>query len=86
MASSLKPEGYLVTTNAFKLKIIFKHANHKQRHVIFYAENTEDRDDDVMLNDKNVFTEKPHACEEDFKDVILSSESHEQSMEYFNIV
>ena len=75
VVSSLKPEGYLVTANAFKLKTIFKHANHKQRHVIFYAENVQDRDDDVMLNNQNVFTVKPHECLEDFKNVLLTSQS-----------
>ena len=74
VVSSLKPEGYLVTANAFKLKTIFKHANHKQRHVIFYAENVQDRDDDVMLNNRNVFTVKPHECWRDFTNVVLSSE------------
>ncbi|CAB4002013.1 Matrix metallo ase-9 [Paramuricea clavata] len=76
VVSSLKPEGYLVTANAFKLKTIFKHANHKQRHVIFYAENVQDRDDDVMLNKKNVFTIKPRECLEDFQNVVLSSQSN----------
>ncbi|XP_028400375.1 uncharacterized protein LOC114523599 [Dendronephthya gigantea] len=74
VVSSLKPEGYLVTANAFKLKTIFKHANHKQRHVIFYAENVQDRDDDVLLNNRNVFTVKPHDCSKDFTNVVLSSE------------
>jgi hypothetical protein len=79
VVSSLKPEGYLVTANAFKLKTIFKHANHKQRHVIFYAENVQDRDDDVMLNKKNVFTIKPRECMEDFQNVVLSSQSNAAS-------
>lgn len=79
--SSLKPEGYLVTANAFKLKTIFKHANHKQRHVIFYAENVQDRDDDVLLNEKNVFTVKPNECGKEFEDVVLSSQTEESAME-----
>lgn len=77
VVSSMKPEGYLVTANAFKLKTIFKHANHKQRHVIFYAENVQDRDDDVLLNAKNVFTVKPKDCVNDFQDVILMSPTEE---------
>ena len=79
VVSSLKPEGYLVTANAFKLKTIFKHANHKQRHVIFYAENVQDRDDDVMLNNQNVFTVKPRECLDDFKNVLLTSQSNDAS-------
>ena len=79
VVSSLKPEGYLVTANAFKLKTIFKHANHKQRHVIFYAENVQDRDDDVMLNNNNVYTTKPQGCSDDFTNVVLSSQSNNDS-------
>ena len=82
VVSSLKPEGYLVTANAFKLKTIFKHANHKQRHVIFYAENIQDRDDDVLLNGRNVFTVKPNECGNEFQDVVLlSSQTDEPALE-----
>ena len=76
VVSSMKPEGYLVTANVFKLKTIFKHANHKQRHIIFYADNIQDRDDDVLLNSKNVFTTQPHQCQNHFDDVVLTSSTN----------
>ena len=54
----MKLGGYLITAETFKLKTVFKHP-HKHHHVIFYARDADDKDNEVMLNNNNAIAVTP---------------------------
>lgn len=74
----MKPEGYLVTAETFKLKTIFKHPK-KNRHVVFYAESLGRDGDEVMLNNNNLITVRPGACNQPYFTVVMSRSKHRSS-------
>lgn len=67
----MKLEGYLVTAETFKLKTVFKHPR-KHHHVIFYARDADDRDNEVLLNNNNAIAVTPGRCDLPFRSVIMS--------------
>ena len=71
VVSSMKPEGYLVTAETFKLKTIFKHPK-KNRHVVFYAESVGREVEDVVLNKNNMITVRPGACDRPYTTVAVA--------------
>ena len=71
LVSSMKLEGYLITAETFKLKTVFKHPR-KHHHVIFYARDADDRDNEVLLNNNNAIAVTPGGCDLPFRSVIMS--------------
>ena len=67
----MKLGGYLITAETFKLKTVFKHP-HKHHHVIFYARDADDKDNEVMLNNNNAIAVTPGGCDLPFRTVLLS--------------
>lgn len=67
----MKLGGYLITAETFKLKTIFKHPR-KHHHVIFYARDADDKDNEVMLNNNNAIAVTPGRCDLPFRSVLLS--------------
>ncbi|XP_068679091.1 uncharacterized protein [Montipora foliosa] len=71
LVSSMKLGGYLITAETFKLKTIFKHPR-KHHHVIFYARDADDIDNEVLLNNNNAIAVTPGGCDLPFRSVLLS--------------
>ena len=71
LMSSIKKDGYLVTTETFKLKTVFKRPR-KDHHVIFYARDSASKDNEVLLNNNNAISVRPGDCDLPYRTVILS--------------
>ena len=71
LVSSMKLGGYLITAETFKLKTIFKHPR-KHHHVILYARDADDIDNEVLLNNNNAIAVTPGGCDLPFRSVLLS--------------
>jgi len=69
--SSIKPEGYVLGSDVFKLKIVFKYKYINT--VTFHAVDESGKGREVLLNGKKELTFQPTASIFDYSDVIVST-------------
>ena len=79
--STMKPEGYLVTTDEYKLKTMFRHS--QLRHfVIFHAVDDENKKEILLDGEKTISVSPQDDCEH-FADVIVTARDGKDEREKY---
>ena len=82
--STMKPTGYAVTTDEYKLKTIFRHS---PRHsVVFHGEDDDSDNKEILLNMEQSITVTPQAVCETFSDVIVTARKGRRNIFCFLIL
>lgn len=73
----MKPEGYSVTTDEYKLKTIFRHS--QLRHFVIFHGADVDEKREILLDGEKTISVSPQSDCDHFADVIVTAKQGESS-------
>ena len=69
--STMKPDGYPITTDEYKLKTIFRHS--QLRHFVIFHGADDDKKREILLDGEKTISVSPQDDCENFADVIVTA-------------